>query len=203
MVYEIATLNAEIGAVPKVLAGVEAWVKDAAARGTLIGCWTTDIGALNTVTLMRQFKNEADLKAERLRAVGSSDPFQSGRSILGMSFDSYEMFPWMPLLEPGKHGPFYEFRTYRIRHGARYVLSASWQEAVPERMKLSPMAAFLYTTDGAPRITHIWPYHSLDERAEIRAKAVAAGIWPPKGTGAQLFDMNNWIGTPAAFSPWS
>ena len=55
--------------------------------------------------------------------------------------------------------------------------------------------------DGAPRITHIWPYASLDARAAIRADAVAKGVWPPKNAPEQFFAATSTIGHPTAASP--
>ncbi|MBR0823688.1 NIPSNAP family protein, partial [Bradyrhizobium liaoningense] len=32
-----------------------------------------------------------------------------------------------------------------------------------------------------PRITHIWGFESLAQRASLRSTAFATGVWPPKG----------------------
>jgi hypothetical protein len=36
----------------------------------------------------------------------------------------------------------------------------------------------MYALDGPPRITHIWGFESLEQRAALRAKFYAAGLWP-------------------------
>ena len=60
----------------------------------------------------------------------------------------------------------------------------------------------MYAIDGAPRLTQIWAYKSLEERAAIRAKTVADGIWPPKGGPDWLSPkMSSSIAMPLAFSP--
>jgi hypothetical protein len=48
---------------------------------------------------------------------------------------------------------------------------------------------------------HIWAYSSLDQRAKIRADAVAAGAWPPPGGAGRLLSQDNKILLPASFSP--
>jgi hypothetical protein len=48
---------------------------------------------------------------------------------------------------------------------------------------------------------HIWPYKSLDERARLRAKAVADKVWPPPGGPDHLTRMQNDIYMPTPFSP--
>ncbi len=51
---------------------------------------------------------------------------------------------------------------------------------MPAREPMSRLVINMHVLDGAPRITHIWPYAGVDKRA-IRAKSYADGIWPPKG----------------------
>lgn len=80
---------------------------------------------------------------------------------------------------------------------------AAWQAAMPAREKLSPLVINMYALDGAPRITHIWPYSSLDARAAIRAKSYAEGIWPPKGAPEQFFEANSLSAIPESGSPLS
>jgi hypothetical protein len=39
----------------------------------------------------------------------------------------------------------------------------------------------MYALDGPPRITHIWDFESLAQRASLRSTGFSAGVWPPKG----------------------
>lgn len=56
---------------------------------------------------------------------------------------------------------------------------ASWQEAIaPASEYTSHPVTNLYALDGPPRITHIWGFSSLEERAALRAHHYAAGLWP-------------------------
>jgi hypothetical protein len=48
---------------------------------------------------------------------------------------------------------------------------------------------------------HIWAYSGLDQRAKVRADAVAAGVWPPPGGAGRLLSQDNKILLPSAFSP--
>lgn len=201
MRYELATLQAHVGASAKVAQGVDSFVHAPEAKGKLAGCWITDIGTLHQVLVLRAFTGDAEMMAERARIHATRNPFDAGEAIAGMTFDAYAAFPWVEPLKPGKHGAVYEFRTYTIKHGGLDVISRNWQEAVPARVKLSPMAAFLYTVSGSPRITHIWPYADMAERTRVRGAATAAGIWPPKETGPNLIDMTSLIALPTAFSP--
>ena len=56
--------------------------------------------------------------------------------------------------------------------------------------------------DGEPRIVNIWPYDSVNQRSQVRADAVAQGIWPPKGGPQWLTnDMASLIALPTKNSP--
>jgi hypothetical protein len=59
----------------------------------------------------------------------------------------------------------------------------------------------MYALDGAPRITHIWGFHSLEERAALRAKFYAAGLWPPQGGPQQILEATSTIAIPEDDSP--
>jgi hypothetical protein len=61
----------------------------------------------------------------------------------------------------------------------------------------------MYALDGPPRITHVWGFSSLEERAALRAKSYAAGIWPPKGGPENIHEATSAIALPEAYSPLS
>src|SRR5271170_2084512 len=77
-----------------------------------------------------------------------------------------------------------------------------WRKAVPGRSTVSPVLAAMTSVTGAvTRFLHIWPYKSFDERARLRDKAVADGVWPPPGGPSHLASQQVDIYLPAAFSP--
>ena len=201
MRYEIATLTIRIGAAAQVTAGIAEWAAAPECHATLLGCWTTELGDLNQVLVLRSFADDAALHAERWRLYATSNPFGCGEAIKEMVFDSYAPFPFLPPVTPGRYGAMYEIRTYRLNHGGVAATIAAWEKAVPARVALSPLVIAMYTLDGAPRFTHIWPYESLNHRAAIRAESIAQGIWPPKGGVEWLMSMRSVIGIPAAISP--
>jgi NIPSNAP len=202
MRYEIATLTIKIGTAAQAIAGIDGYVKAAGAKGTLLGCWASEIGQLNQLYVLRGFVDDAELQAERTRTFGTGNPFGCGEAIVTMGFDSYVPFPFLPPVAAGKFGKVYEIRTYRLKPGGIPATIAAWQAAVPERVKLSPLVVAMVALDGPPRFTHIWPFASLDARAAIRAESVAKGIWPPKGGPDWLTgDMHSTIALPTAISP--
>jgi NIPSNAP protein len=202
MIYEMATLSIKLGTAAKAIAGIGDYVKAPGAKGSLLGCWSTEIGDLNQLLVLRGFDDHAQLLGERERILRTTDPFGAGDAITSLNFDSYAPFPFLPPVKPGKYGAVYEIRTYKLKHGGVPHTIAAWEAAVPARCELSPLSIAMYALDGPPRFTHIWPYASLDARAAVRADSVAKGIWPPKGGPDWLTgEMRSTIGLPTAISP--
>jgi hypothetical protein len=95
----------------------------------------------------------------------------------------------------------FEMRTYTLRPGTLPQVADRFAEALPGRVKLSPLGGFWHTEIGTlNRIIHIWPYKDVEERGRIRAEAIRQGVWPPK---IQEFvnDMETKVLIPAPFSP--
>ena len=73
-----------------------------------------------------------------------------------------------------------EMRTYLLKPGTVPQAEQAFADKIAERVKLSPLAGFWRTEVGTlNQIIHIWTYKDINERNEIRAKAVAMKVWPP------------------------
>ena len=74
----------------------------------------------------------------------------------------------------------YEFRTYTLIPGSVPDVLKMFADAYEHRKKYSELAAF-FTTEFGPlnQIIHVWPYESMQHRAEVRAEAVKDPNWPP------------------------
>jgi len=119
-----------------------------------------------------------------------------------MTMDTYVSFDFIAPLRPGQFGPCYEVRTYMLKPGGLAPTIELWRKAVPGRATVSPVLAAMTSVTGAvTRFLHIWPYKSFDERARLRDKAVADGVWPPPGGPGHLISQQVDIYLPAAFSP--
>jgi hypothetical protein len=198
--YEIATLVVAAGSAPRCAPAITAFCAAPEARGRLLGCFAVEIGALNRVLVLRGFETEPDLWAERDRT--RRNPFGCGEWTSTIQLDAYAPLDWLPPVETGPRGPFYEVRSYITRPDGLAPTIESWRRQVAARTELSPLLVAMHSLDGPPRFTHIWPYPSLDVRAATRARAVAEGIWPPKGGPAFLTsDMQSWVCTPLPGSP--
>ena len=206
MHYELATLTLPMGTAGAAATQVQAFCTAPQAQGELLGCWFTDIGTLNQMTVLRGFADLATLQAERQRTQFHASPFGCGDICQQLEQHSYCGFPWMkpvrPSAESGVAGPVYEIRTYGIKPGGLEPTIALWQQYLPPREKLSPCLVAMWALDGPLRFTNIWPYTTLDARSKARADAVAQGIWPPKGGPAHLStSMTSMIVLPTAVSP--
>lgn len=200
MLYEIATLRTEIFGAGKAAAGIENWMN--AGDGTLLGAWFSDIGALNEVYLLRSFEGAEELLTERERLARSDNPFGCMDLLTGYEVESYRPLDFMGPVETGALGPVYELRTYKMRLNGLMPTMEKWQAALPERDGYSKCSIAMYGIDGAPRLTQIWPYASLEARSKARGQSVADGKWPPKGGPDWLTpDMTSTVAMPMAFSP--
>lgn len=199
--YELATLFLPMGSAPRALEGVPAFAAE--GRGRLLGMWMVDIGRLNRMLVLRGFDDAESLLAERRRTHESTSPFGCGDVLADLSLDSFEPFPFMKPVRPGRYGGVYEFRTYPFRIGGGYPQTvAKWQEALPARGEFSDCLIAMRALDGTPRFVNIWPYADIAARGKARADAVAAGVWPPKGGPDWLkSEMESLIAIPAAGSP--
>lgn len=206
MYYEIATLTLPFGTAAQAATQVQQYAAAADAQGELLGCWFSDIGTLNQMIVLRGFDTLAQLQAERERTQHHANPFGCGEMAQTLEQHSYKGFPWMkpvrPSAESGITGPVYEIRTYGIKTGGVQATIDLWQQYVPARDQLSPCVVAMVALEGPLRFTNIWAYDSLNSRSQIRAEAVAQGIWPPKGGPAHLTtQMVSTIALPTAVSP--
>ncbi|SPF80914.1 NIPSNAP family protein [Pseudoprimorskyibacter insulae] len=198
--YELTTLHTEIFGAGKAADGLEAWID--AGAGTLRGAWFSDIGALNEVYLLREYDDADAMLAERERLIRAADPFGCSDVLKSYDVQSYRPLDFMGAVPSGQLGPVYEIRTYKMKLNGLMPTMEKWQSALPDRDAYSPCILAMYGIDGAPRLTQIWPYPTLEARSKARGQSVADGKWPPKGGPDWLDpDMRSTIAMPMGFSP--
>ena len=185
---ETIILDVRIGQVPKVVSAL--------SERDGIAIWTSEIGILNRVVLFRTAETYAVLLDGRpdLLAAIPEDAVQT------VDVTSWRIIS--PLLPAGEHGSIYEWRCYELKIGQAGNVEEAFAAAVPARLELSPLLCGMVSIEGTPRLAHIWPYADMNARLDIRAQAVASGVWPPK-IGGGLVGMENAILLPAQGSAWS
>lgn len=200
--YQLINITIKMGTADTVATGIQAFTQASDAKGKLLGVWFSDIGQLNQIVVLRGYDSQADQDAEDARLAGQENLFNSSENIIKYSVEHFAGFDFLPEVELGEFGPVYEIRTYELKHGGIPHVLEAWKNAVPARTTYSKLTVAMYALDGNPRIVSIWPYKSLNERSEIRAKSVADGIWPPKGGPQWLtHEMQSMIALPTAVSP--
>lgn len=201
MIYDVTTISVRAGQTPAALERMEPVVLGT-SRGKLQACWYCEIGAVGDIMLIRGFRNGAELAAERERLVMEGDTFGAGDLAEAITSDAFLPFPFLPDMPTGKLGPFYEVRLYQTTRAGVPATIDLWRDAVPHRVKISPLVTAMYAIDAAlPRFMHIWPFPSLDARQALRQQAFDSGQWPPKGGLAHLRRFSSSIYLPARFSP--
>ncbi len=202
--FELITFTVRVATHGKAMARIQEALQAVDVQGELFGFWYSELGPLNQVAVLRGFDSLEARQAERERLLLAGNPLGVEEFMTEMRIDDYSLFPFLDGITTGEFGPFYELRVYDVRPSGLEATLDGWADAVPPRTTdaYSPLAAAFYATNGkTPRIMHLWPYRTLEERLEIRTRTVADGVWPPNGGTAQLLDMHATIYLPADFSP--
>jgi hypothetical protein len=197
--YDVTIFTVRPGTHPQALAVLG---RTLASDTRLLACWYSDIGAVNQILVIRAGVDPAEALEARDAALKTSNPFGIGEFITAATVDTYVSFDFMLRMQPGDYGPCFEVRSYVLKPGGLTPTIELWRKAVPGRMTVSPLLAAMTSVTGAvTRFIHIWPYKSFDERARLRDKAVADGVWPPPGGPGHLISQQVDIYLPAPFSP--
>lgn len=197
--YDVTLVTVRPGTHPQALASLS---KALAGDAALLACWYSEIGAINRIMLIRKIADPAAAIEARIKVLKDRNPLGIGEFITDMAMDTYVSFDFIEPLRPGIFGPCYEVRSYVLKPDGLAPTIELWRKAVPGRATVSPVLAAMTSATGAvTRFLHIWPYKSYDERARLRDKAVADGVWPPPGGPNHLLSQQADIYLPAAFSP--
>jgi hypothetical protein len=197
--YDVTIVTVRPGTHPQALAVLG---KSLADDRNLLACWYSDIGAVNQIMVIRKPSDATATLDARYAALSAANPFGIGEYTVAMAMDTYVSFDFIPPLRPGEFGPCYEVRSYVLKPTGLKPTIEARRKSVPGRMKISPVLAAMTSVTGAvPRFLHVWPYKSFDERARLRAKAAADGVWPPPGDPGHLVSQQVDIYLPAPFSP--
>ncbi len=204
MRYAVTTLTVKPGTQGEALKRL----KDFDFGSGFLACWFYELGALNRIQIISEVADATQAMQQNDPMVRSSNPYGLADLIMESSLDVYRpisevaAFPDIPPMRGGQLGPIFEVRTYTVKPTGLTPTIELWRNSLPARAKYSPVLAAMYCANGATtRFMHIWPYPSLDERAKLRAKTSADGVWPPAGGPAHYDRMQSDIYLAAPFSP--
>ena len=208
MIYEVRTYDLTQGSVPEFEKRFGEAYEKRKKHSELFAFFHTEVGPLNQVIHIWPYKDLAE--RDRIRADAQKDgtwPPKTAEFIVAQRSDIFIPFPMSPDTRPGKLGPYYEMRIYTLAPGGLPNIEKAWQHSLPARLKFGPLAAVWYSElGGINKFMHIWPYPTLDARADIRKRAQEAGAWPPSAQKAgtppySLIAQENKILLPSAISP--
>jgi hypothetical protein len=202
MIYEFRTYTLHPRTLPEFLKRWTDVLEPRLKLSPLAAFWYTEIGPLNQVIHVWPYENA--LERSKIRAAVVKDkiwPPPTSEFIAEMKSEIFEPLPYSPPMLPSNDGPYFEMRSYTLPPGSIPDMAERWKEHLPARTKLSPLTG-VFTSDvgGLNQWLHIWAYKSLDQRTEVRKKAVESGIWPPPG-GKPAVKQENKIVLAAPFSP--
>lgn len=202
-IYEFRTYTLRPGTVAQFEKNFEAALPGRLPYSPLSAFWHTEMGPLNQVIHVWEYENlqhRMDVRAQAAKAPGW--PPQTGDMILTMESEIWNPAAFSPALGGGKKlGNIYEMRIYQYQPGSIPKVLEAWEKSLPERVKLSPIAACLSSdVGGLNRWMHIWPYADLAERHRIREQGTKLPDWPPK-TREWLVSQQTKMLIPASFSP--
>jgi hypothetical protein len=205
MIYEARTYQLKIRAIPEFLEVFGKAYPERARVSPLSGFFYTDIGPLNEVVHLWPYKNVAEREKKRAAAVNDPAvkwPPKAGHLIESMVSEIFIPAPFTPIMAKGDKGPIFEWREYEILPGMMPEVYKNWEPKLAKRLELSPLVMAMHSEiGGLNKFVHIWAYKSLDQRAAVRAEAVAKGIWPPRGRQETLRSQKSKILLAAPFSP--
>jgi hypothetical protein len=203
VIYEIRTYDLVLGGVAEVEERTAEALSGWGAESPLVGFFHTEVGPLNQVVHIWRFANLEE--RARIRAAALGDPRwppATGEFILNQQIELVTPFPFVPKWQPGPEGPLYELRQYTFRPGTLPIIRQAWEEALPHRLQFSrpALVGSLEFGPAANSIVHIWPYPTMEARAEAQRASRVSGEWPPP-LRAHYLGMSSKLLLPASFSP--
>ncbi len=193
MIYELRTYTLRPGTVAEF---EERFAKRKPLRekhSQLGAFWHTEFGPLNQVIHAWPYDNLQHRTAVRDAMANDAalSALPGGRDlIVEQQSDIMIPAPFMKLLGSRDFGT-----------GDLPKVLEAWGKAVPEREKLSPLAACMTSElGGLNKFMHVWVYKDSNERARIREESRKGGQWPPQ-SGVRPVRQENKLLIPASFSP--
>lgn len=184
MIYEFRTYTIQPRMTGEFMKRWEPLLPKRLEHSRLAAMWTTEIGPLNEVIHVWEYKDAVERAQvrEKVQKLGIWPP-KTQDLITKMKSEIMIPQSFSPPMTPSNHGPYFEMRSYTLKAGGTAQMAEAWGKHIAGRTKLSPLIGVFASDIGAlNQWVHIWAYKSLDERVAVRKKAMEQGIWPPPST---------------------
>jgi hypothetical protein len=204
MIIEMRTYQLKPASIPQFEERFGVALPERLKFSPLAAFWHTEVGPLNQVIHVWPYDTFEQRIQVRTTAIASGKwPPATREFVVEQKSELFLPAPFSPPLEPRQLGGIYEIRMYSFAAGAIPGVIERWSAKIGERVKLSPLVGAWYSEIGVlNKWVHIWAYKDANHRAQVRAEAVAKGIWPPGSAAAGvLLKQENMLVVPASFSP--
>ena len=203
MIHEIRTYRITPGSLPEVEKRFAEAYEHRKQYSPLTAFLHTEIGPLNEIVHIWSYDNHEERARVRAEAAKNPNwPPKLAEFIVTMRSEIVMPLDFVPPVPKEKVGPVFELRYYTLKPGMLPDMLKGWKEALPGRIKLSPLVMAGTVEFGqANGFIHLWAYPSLNARMETREGARKQGIWPPPSAPGRLLFQDNKILLPASFSP--
>jgi hypothetical protein len=207
MIYEVRTYTMSIGDAEEAIEDFGSIIEKRQKLSTLIGFFQCAIGEMNRIMHIWEYESSAhreSVRAETLRQ--SWWPPLKAEKILKQVTRLMAPAPFRLKPMTGNLGTVYEIRSDIIQTGKMDNLSDAWAEALPERERLSPLAAAFANPAGQfesgilNEFLHIWPYRDMSHWADVRSAADQLTNWQ-KSSSCYLAGMKSELWYPVRYSP--
>lgn len=184
MIYEVRTYTMTIGDAGEAVEDFGRIMEERGKLSRLIGFFRCASGELNRIMHIWEYENSAHRESVRAETLRQSwwPPLKAGK-IVHQWTRLMRAAPFRPEPRTGRMGSVYEVCSDNLLTGKFPALSEQWAKFLPEREKLSPLAAAFANPAGEfesgilNEFLHIWPYRDMNQWAEVRAAAEALPGW--------------------------
>jgi hypothetical protein len=175
--------------------------------GKLAGSWTTEFGTLNQYVHLWEYPSLDErerLRGELAKNEAWTKEYVPKIRVLLLAQENKILSPQLPLNPPADSGWLYELRWYRSHPGRVGEWIREIKGIMPTREKYSKIVGLWQTEMGQlNEAVHLWAYRDLNERAAVRAKALADPDWQAyiSRSAPLLVQQNAVVLIPAPSSP--
>jgi hypothetical protein len=184
MLYEVRAYTFTQGSLDEAVAGFGDIIEERVKLSRMICFFRSAIGELDRIFHIWEYENSAHRESVRGKAQSSSWwPPLKAEKILYQQTRLMATASFCPEPLTGAMGSVYELRSDTFQAGTMGKLSAAWAEHLPEREKLSPLAAAFanpaseFASGILNEFLHIWPYRDLNQWAEVDEAAGKLEGW--------------------------
>ena len=175
--YDLTLARLKPRTVPAALERMNAWLKGDQGGGALLACLFSELGIVNQVLLLRRFNDIDALLDARQRTVHSTDPLGIGEFAVDLVMNIGVAMPATASTPAAAKGPFFEVRTDVPRPGSIARAFHLWQAVCSRADGPRPCFGAYSIAGDSQNLVHIWPWSTLDERAQVADDTSPTNIW--------------------------